>query len=93
MRLTIAVASVLFDVMGEVSVCELLAQEYPDINFIIPHLGSSDDWKAQVTLIDHLVRPPISIPTHLACDASTCCRMLCVGQAQARSCSVPTDPG
>lgn len=48
---------VLFDVMGEVSVCELLAQEYPDINFIIPHLGSfSDDWKAQVALIDHLAR-------------------------------------
>jgi predicted TIM-barrel fold metal-dependent hydrolase len=48
---------VLFDVMGEVSVCDLLAQEYPDVNFIIPHLGSfSDDWKAQVALIDHLVR-------------------------------------
>jgi uncharacterized protein len=48
---------VLFDVMGEVSVCELLAQEYPDVNFIIPHLGSfSDDWKAQVALIDHLAR-------------------------------------
>jgi predicted TIM-barrel fold metal-dependent hydrolase len=50
---------VLFDVMGEVSVCELLAQEYPDVNFIIPHLGSfADDWKAQVAFIDHLVRHP-----------------------------------
>ena len=48
---------VLCDVMSDVSVCELLAQEYPDVNFIIPHLGSfSDDWKAQVALIDHLVR-------------------------------------
>lgn len=48
---------VLYDVMGSVSVCELLAQEYPDVNFIIPHLGSfADDWSAQLGLIDHLVR-------------------------------------
>jgi predicted TIM-barrel fold metal-dependent hydrolase len=31
---------VLYDVMGEVSVVELLASEYPDVPFIIPHLGS-----------------------------------------------------
>jgi predicted TIM-barrel fold metal-dependent hydrolase len=43
--------------MGAVSVCELLAEEYPDVNFIIPHLGSfADDWRAQIALIDHLVR-------------------------------------
>ncbi|WP_210464281.1 amidohydrolase family protein [Rufibacter roseolus] len=48
---------VLYDVMGEVSVVELLATQYPDVNFIIPHLGSfADDWKAQISLIDHLVR-------------------------------------
>jgi predicted TIM-barrel fold metal-dependent hydrolase len=50
---------VLYDVMGEVSVCELLAQEYPDVPFIIPHLGSfGDDWRAQIALIDHMVRHP-----------------------------------
>ncbi|MBP6821904.1 MAG: amidohydrolase family protein [Acidobacteria bacterium] len=50
---------VLYDVTGEVSVCELLAQEYPDVNFIIPHLGSfADDWKAQLALIDPLARHP-----------------------------------
>jgi predicted TIM-barrel fold metal-dependent hydrolase len=50
---------VLYDVMGDVPVCELLAEEYPDVNFIIPHLGSfADDWRAQVALIDHLVRHP-----------------------------------
>ncbi len=50
---------VLYDVMGEVSVVELLATEYPDVSFIIPHLGSfSDDWRAQLALIDHLVRHP-----------------------------------
>ncbi|KSV91007.1 amidohydrolase family protein [Sinorhizobium sp. GL28] len=48
---------VLYDVMGEVSVAEILAHEYPDVPFIIPHLGSfADDWKAQSALIDHLVR-------------------------------------
>ncbi len=50
---------VLYDVAGEISVCELLAEEYPDVNFIIPHLGSfADDWQAQLALIDHLVRHP-----------------------------------
>jgi predicted TIM-barrel fold metal-dependent hydrolase len=50
---------VLYDVMGAVSVCELLAEEYPDVDFIIPHLGSfADDWRAQTALIDHLVRHP-----------------------------------
>jgi predicted TIM-barrel fold metal-dependent hydrolase len=50
---------VMYDVMGEVSVAELLAGEYPHVDFIIPHLGSfGDDWKAQVAFIDHLARHP-----------------------------------
>jgi len=50
---------VLYDVMGEVSVVELLATEYPNLSFVIPHLGSfADDWRAQLALIDHLVRHP-----------------------------------
>jgi predicted TIM-barrel fold metal-dependent hydrolase len=48
---------VLYDVMGEVATVELLATQYPDVPFIIPHLGSfADDWRAQQALIDHLVR-------------------------------------
>src|SRR5205085_10527609 len=48
---------VLYDVMGEVSGVELIAKEYPEVNFIIPHLSTfSDDWKAQLAFIDHLVR-------------------------------------
>lgn len=48
---------VLYDVMGEVTTVELLATEYPEVNFIIPHLGSfADDWRAQHALIDYLVR-------------------------------------
>jgi predicted TIM-barrel fold metal-dependent hydrolase len=50
---------VLYDVMGEVSPVELLAREYPDVAFIIPHLGSfSDDWRAHLALIDQVVRHP-----------------------------------
>src|SRR5262249_54310078 len=50
---------VLYDVMGEVSVVELLATEYPTVDFIVPHLGSfADDWKAQRAFIDPLQRHP-----------------------------------
>lgn len=50
---------VLYDVVGEVAVAELLARQYPDVDFILPHLGSFvDDWSAQLALIDHLVRHP-----------------------------------
>lgn len=50
---------VLYDPMGEVHVAELLAQQYPDVDFILPHLGSfADQWSSQLALIDHLVRHP-----------------------------------
>lgn len=50
---------VLYDIAGEFSVCELLAREYPEVDFIIPHLGSfADDWGAQLAVIDQLVRHP-----------------------------------
>ncbi|NHZ41353.1 amidohydrolase family protein [Massilia aquatica] len=48
---------VLYDVTGEVAVAELLASQFPDVNFILPHLGSfADDWSAQLALVDHLAR-------------------------------------
>ena len=50
---------VLYDVMGEVSAVELIAPEYPQVAFIIPHLGSfADDWRAQRQMIDVLARHP-----------------------------------
>ncbi len=50
---------VLYDVMGEIAACELLAGEYPDVPFIIPHLGSfADDWRAQLAFLDPLSRHP-----------------------------------
>jgi hypothetical protein len=48
---------VLYDVMGEVESVELFAPQYPDVTFVIPHLGSfADDWRAQHTFIDTLAR-------------------------------------
>ena len=50
---------VLYDVMGEAFPMELVAPEYPDVAFVIPHLGSfADDWRAQRTVIDLLARHP-----------------------------------
>jgi predicted TIM-barrel fold metal-dependent hydrolase len=50
---------ILYDVLGEVSSVELFAGEYPEVDFIIPHLGSfADDYAAQKALIDPLVRLP-----------------------------------
>jgi predicted TIM-barrel fold metal-dependent hydrolase len=50
---------VLYDVMGEITAIDLVACEYPDVRFIVPHLGSfSDDYRAQVALIDVLARLP-----------------------------------
>jgi predicted TIM-barrel fold metal-dependent hydrolase len=48
---------VLYDPMGEVSQIELLAPQYPDVAFVVPHLGSfADDWAAQRSLIDIMAR-------------------------------------
>jgi uncharacterized protein len=50
---------VLYDVHGDVAQVELIAQQYPDVDFVIPHLGSfSDRWDHQLAMIDHLARHP-----------------------------------
>ena len=50
---------VLYDVVGETSVIELVATRYREVAFIIPHLGSfADDWRAQRRVIDEVVRHP-----------------------------------
>ncbi|SRR5579883_1068087 len=50
---------ILVDVIGQAHVVDMLAPQYPDVNFIIPHLGSfADDWKAQQRVVDQLVRYP-----------------------------------
>jgi uncharacterized protein len=50
---------VLADVVGRAEVVDLIAPQFPDVNFIIPHLGSfADDWRAHQQVIDQLVRYP-----------------------------------
>ena len=50
---------ILADVVGQPSVVEMLASQYPGVNFIIPHLGSfADDWRAQQQVVDQIVRYP-----------------------------------
>ena len=72
---------VLYDIVGEVSVLELLAGEYPEVDFIIPHLGSfADDWGAQLAVIDHLARHP-----NIHADTSGVRRFDLLEQAVARA--------
>jgi predicted TIM-barrel fold metal-dependent hydrolase len=50
---------VLYDPMGEVATADLLASEFPDVDFIIPHLGSfADDWSAQLAFTSLLAERP-----------------------------------
>lgn len=49
----------LIDVVGRAEVVDMLAPQFPKVNFIIPHLGSfADDWKAHQQVIDQMVRYP-----------------------------------
>jgi predicted TIM-barrel fold metal-dependent hydrolase len=71
---------VLVDVVSRPEVIDMFAPEYPDVNFIIPHLGSfTDDWKAHQQVIyqialsqrlcRHLRRPAVRLSgsSHPAC--------------------------
>jgi uncharacterized protein len=49
----------LVDVAGQTQVIDMLAPQYPDVNFIVPHLGSfGDDWSAHQRVVDQLVHYP-----------------------------------
>jgi uncharacterized protein len=49
----------LYDPVGQTDIIDLLAPQYPDVNFIIPHLGSfADDWRAHLRVIDQIARYP-----------------------------------
>jgi len=50
---------VLYDPHGDLATVELAAAQYPQVAFIIPHLGTfGDDWSLQVAMIDKLRRFP-----------------------------------
>jgi uncharacterized protein len=49
----------LYDPVGQTDIIDLLAPQYPNVYFIIPHLGSfADDWRAHLRVIDQIVRFP-----------------------------------
>ena len=84
----------LVDISGQANIVEMLAPQFPNVNFIIPHLGSfSDDWKAHQQVVDQLVRFP-----NVYADTSGVRRFDYIVQAvkrrvRARSCSAPTGRG
>ena len=50
---------VLVDVAGRAHVIDMFAPEYPNVNFIIAHLGSfADDWRAHERVVEQLGRYP-----------------------------------
>jgi len=50
---------VIVDVGGRAHVIDLFAKEFPEVNFIIPHLGSfADDWRAHERVVEQLRRYP-----------------------------------
>jgi uncharacterized protein len=50
---------VIVDIVGKSSVIEMLAPEFREVNFVVPHLGSfADDWRAHQQVVDQLVRHP-----------------------------------
>lgn len=50
---------VLYDVENEIPIVDRLAAEYPDVPFIIPHLGSfGEKWRAQTDLLSRLEKYP-----------------------------------
>lgn len=50
---------VFVDVISRPEVMDMLAPQYPDVNFIVGHLGSyTDDWRAHQQVVYQLVRYP-----------------------------------
>ncbi len=50
---------VIYDPRGDTATVEMVALAYPDVAWIVPHLSSfADDWAAQVSFVDKLVRLP-----------------------------------
>jgi predicted TIM-barrel fold metal-dependent hydrolase len=50
---------ILYDPKGEIDAVAFFARAYPEVPFVVPHLGSFDeDWRAQRALLDPLARLP-----------------------------------
>lgn len=50
---------IIVDVAGKAHVIDMFAPEYPDVRFVIAHLGSfADDWRAHERVIEQMARYP-----------------------------------
>lgn len=50
---------IVVDVVGKAHVIDMFAEQYPDVRFVIAHLGSfADDWRAHERVIEQMVRYP-----------------------------------
>lgn len=50
---------ILYDVETELNVLDWLARDYPDLNFIVPHLSSfAEKWRSQTVFLDRLEAYP-----------------------------------
>lgn len=48
---------IVVDVAGKAHVIDMFAPQYPEVNFVIAHLGSfADDWRAHERVVEQLVR-------------------------------------
>jgi predicted TIM-barrel fold metal-dependent hydrolase len=50
---------IIVDVAGKAHVIDMFAPEYPQVNFVIAHLGSfADDWRAHERVVEQVARYP-----------------------------------
>ena len=50
---------IIVDVAGKAHVIDMFAPEYPDVRFVIAHLGSfADDWRAHERVVEQMTRYP-----------------------------------
>jgi len=49
----------LVDIVKKTAAVEMMASQYPDVNFIVPHMGGfADDWMVNLQIVDQLTRLP-----------------------------------
>ena len=50
---------IIVDVAGKAHVIDMFAPQYPDVTFVVAHLGSfADDWRAHERVVEQMARYP-----------------------------------
>lgn len=50
---------IIVDVAGKAHVIDMFASQYPDVTFVVAHMGSfADDWRAHERVVEQMVRYP-----------------------------------